>query len=84
MTQRGRRTGVYQQKRGETAEAIAGRVTDWVGSSKGLTAAVLVVVIWAMSGPFFGWSNTWQLVINTGTDQLVVGSWWSVVRSVRL
>jgi len=25
------------------------------------------VVLWAGSGPFFGWSDTWQLVINTGT-----------------
>jgi len=49
------------------AEAIAARVTDWVGSSTGLTTAVAVVVIWAVSGPFFGWSETWQLVINTGT-----------------
>jgi low affinity Fe/Cu permease len=26
-----------------------------------------VIIIWAVSGPFFGWSDTWQLVINTGT-----------------
>ena len=49
------------------AESIAARVTDWVGSSKGLIAAVAIIVVWAASGPFFGWSNTWQLVINTGT-----------------
>jgi low affinity Fe/Cu permease len=30
-------------------------------------AAVGVIVIWAVSGPFFGFSDTWQLVINTGT-----------------
>jgi low affinity Fe/Cu permease len=30
-------------------------------------AAVLVVVIWAVSGPLFGYSDTWQLVINTST-----------------
>jgi len=29
--------------------------------------AVAVIVIWACSGPLFGWSDTWQLVINTGT-----------------
>src|SRR4029079_1525729 len=29
--------------------------------------AVLVIVIWAVTGPFFGFSDTWQLVINTGT-----------------
>lgn len=45
----------------------AARVTEWVGSGKGLTSAVAVVVLWAASGPLFGWSNSWQRVINTGT-----------------
>ena len=30
-------------------------------------ACVVVVLVWAVSGPFFGFSETWQLVINTGT-----------------
>jgi low affinity Fe/Cu permease len=30
-------------------------------------AAVLIIVIWAATGPAFGYSDTWQLVINTGT-----------------
>ncbi len=30
-------------------------------------AAIIVVIVWAASGPIFGWSDTWQLVINTGT-----------------
>ena len=30
-------------------------------------AAILVVFVWALSGPFFGFSDTWQLVINTST-----------------
>jgi low affinity Fe/Cu permease len=29
--------------------------------------AVAIIVVWAVSGPFFGFSETWQLVINTGT-----------------
>src|SRR5439155_23809947 len=29
--------------------------------------AIAVVLLWAVSGPLFGWSDTWQLVINTGT-----------------
>ena len=29
--------------------------------------AIAVVVLWAASGPIFGWSDTWQLVINTAT-----------------
>jgi low affinity Fe/Cu permease len=30
-------------------------------------AAVIIILVWAASGPLFGFSNTWQLVINTGT-----------------
>ena len=68
MTQRRRqRPSVQERSGGGVSEAAAARVTEWVGSSKGLTAAVVVVVLWAASGPLFAWSNTWQLVINTGT-----------------
>ena len=38
-----------------------------VGSPITFCLAVGIVVVWAASGPFFGWSDTWQLVINTGT-----------------
>jgi low affinity Fe/Cu permease len=38
-----------------------------VGSPISFAIAVAIVVLWAGSGPFFGWSDTWQLVINTGT-----------------
>ena len=38
-----------------------------LGSSWAFIAAVTVVVVWAVSGPLFGFSDTWQLVINTGT-----------------
>jgi low affinity Fe/Cu permease len=41
--------------------------TRWAGSSIAFTLAVLVIVAWLISGPFFNYSNTWQLVINTGT-----------------
>jgi low affinity Fe/Cu permease len=53
--------------RAPLAERIAARVTEWVGSSKGMTAAVAIIVVWAAVGPVFGWSDTWQLAINTGT-----------------
>ena len=65
--QRGRHASKQARSGGNVSEAAAARVTEWVGSGKGLTAAVAVVVLWAASGPLFGWSNTWQLVINTGT-----------------
>jgi low affinity Fe/Cu permease len=38
-----------------------------VGRSASFGLAIAVVLLWAVSGPFFGWSDTWQLVINTGT-----------------
>jgi low affinity Fe/Cu permease len=38
-----------------------------VGSPWAFLAAVVVVLGWAVMGPIFGFSNTWQLVINTGT-----------------
>lgn len=38
-----------------------------VGSSSAFVVAIAVVLLWAVSGPIFGWSDTWQLVINTGT-----------------
>ena len=68
MTQRRDRPATMQRRKGGGfSETAASRVTEWVGSGKGLTAAVAVVVLWAASGPLFGWSNTWQLVVNTGT-----------------
>jgi len=42
-------------------------VTRWTGGTLAFTLACLVVVVWALTGPLFGYSNTWQLVINTGT-----------------
>jgi low affinity Fe/Cu permease len=41
--------------------------TDWSGSSTAFWLAVSTVALWLASGPFFGFSDTWQLVINTGT-----------------
>jgi low affinity Fe/Cu permease len=38
-----------------------------VGTPPAFLAAVLVIVIWAITGPIFRFSDTWQLVINTGT-----------------
>src|SRR5258707_15575136 len=38
-----------------------------VGSSWSFILAVLIILIWAFTGPLFHYSDTWQLVINTGT-----------------
>jgi low affinity Fe/Cu permease len=47
--------------------ALANRTSLAAGRAYTFILAVSVVVIWAVSGPFFGFSDTWQLVINTGT-----------------
>jgi low affinity Fe/Cu permease len=45
----------------------AGKVAGWTGSSWAFIVATVVVIVWLLSGPLFGFSDTWQLVINTGT-----------------
>src|SRR4030095_16716152 len=46
---------------------ISERGTVWTGSSWGFGLALGIVLVWLVSGPFFRFSDTWQLVINTGT-----------------
>ncbi len=43
------------------------RVTKVTGSPGAFIAALMVTIVWGISGPFFHFSETWQLVINTGT-----------------
>lgn len=43
------------------------RIANLVGSPWAFVLATSVIVIWAVTGPTFGFSDTWQLVINTGT-----------------
>ena len=42
-------------------------IAEWSGRPATFVLAVILVVVWAVSGPFFGFSETWQLVINTST-----------------
>ena len=48
-------------------ERLSIRVTDWAGRSGSFAVALGIVILWLGTGPLFGWSDTWQLVINTGT-----------------
>jgi low affinity Fe/Cu permease len=45
----------------------ARRIASWAGHPLGFATAVAMVVVWALLGPLFNFSDTWQLVINTGT-----------------
>lgn len=46
---------------------VATTVSSAVGSPYAFIAALLFVLAWGLSGPVFGFSETWQLVVNTGT-----------------
>jgi len=52
---------------GDALEALAHRVTEWTGGSWAFGVALATIVVWGVTGPVFGFSDTWQLVINTGT-----------------
>jgi low affinity Fe/Cu permease len=53
--------------RGRFLERLSTWATKWSGSSFAFAAAIGVILLWLISGPFFQYSDTWQLVINTGT-----------------
>jgi low affinity Fe/Cu permease len=46
---------------------FAASSSGWLGSKWPFAGAGLVIVVWATTGPLFHFSDTWQLVINTGT-----------------
>jgi len=47
--------------------ALSARIASWTGQPLAFILAVGVVLIWGVTGPLFHYSDTWQLVINTGT-----------------
>lgn len=51
----------------ELFHKIAARVSLVIGSPTAFVIAVAIIIIWAVSGPSFNFSDTWQLFINTGT-----------------
>ena len=56
-----------QNTRGTALEVFSRKITQWSGSSWAFLIAFATIVVWAATGPIFGFSDTWQLVINTGT-----------------
>ena len=57
-----RRNGV-----GERFERLSEAVTRWTGSTAAFASALGIIIVWGLLGPVFAYSDTWQLVINTGT-----------------
>jgi low affinity Fe/Cu permease len=61
---------MVQKKRGKIGqllERFSLKATESTGTSMAFVVALTVIIVWAVTGPVFGFSDTWQLVINTGT-----------------
>ncbi|MXV15859.1 low affinity iron permease family protein [Hufsiella ginkgonis] len=59
MTKKKEKRGIF--------ERFSNAATQATGSSGAFIAAVSVIVVWALTGPIFNYSDVWQLMINTGT-----------------
>ncbi len=55
------------QRSASAFQTFATKASIVVGNRWAFFAAILLILVWACTGPFFGYSDTWQLVINTGT-----------------
>lgn len=59
--------GVGASKKKSPYVYFAEKTAAWSGSASAFTIAFAILVVWGLTGPFFDYSDTWQLVINTGT-----------------
>ncbi len=66
-----RADAISQKVKAETGGDAFGKFSSgasgWLGSKWAFSGAIGIVVVWASTGPIFHFSDTWQLVINTGT-----------------
>jgi low affinity Fe/Cu permease len=63
----GQRTAATPSPLSQRFSQFAHATSVWTGNPVAFLLAVAVVIVWIASGPFFNYSDTWQLVINTGT-----------------
>ena len=57
----------HEAAMGDQFGRFAAGASYWLGSKIAFVSAGLVIVVWGVTGPLFHFSDTWQLVINTGT-----------------
>jgi low affinity Fe/Cu permease len=58
---------IQEAEMGNAFRKFAGNVSRGAGSPWAFIAAVVIIIVWGFTGPLFQFSDTWQLVINTGT-----------------
>jgi len=63
MAGSGKRSHSLSRRMGRFSEAVSA----WTGSTQAFLFALGAVLVWVLTGPVFGFSDTWQLVINTAT-----------------
>ena len=56
-----------KQVQGDAFGKFAAAASSWLGSKWAFVGAIVIIIVWALTGPLFHYSDTWQLVINTGT-----------------
>jgi low affinity Fe/Cu permease len=59
--------GGRKQTQADAFGKFAAAASSWLGSKWAFIGAILIITVWAITGPLFHYSDTWQLVINTGT-----------------
>jgi low affinity Fe/Cu permease len=60
-------SGIQPRAGNDRFARFAANASVWLGSKWAFTGAIGIILIWALTGPFFHFSDTWQLIINTGT-----------------
>jgi low affinity Fe/Cu permease len=60
-------TQIANETKAERFGKFASSASGWLGSKWAFVGAILIIAVWAVTGPIFHYSDTWQLVINTGT-----------------
>jgi low affinity Fe/Cu permease len=71
MKTQGKATSTAKQKKSESKDwfgPFANVTSGWLGSRWGFGGAAVFVLIWALTGPVFHYSDTWQLIINSVTN----------------
>ncbi len=58
---------VHDKKSPESFRLFAHKVSEVVGTSTAFIGALILIFVWLLTGPIFGFSDLWQLVINTAT-----------------
>jgi low affinity Fe/Cu permease len=62
-----RRVAVASRAKVTPFGKFAAAASGWLGSKWAFVGAIVIIAVWAITGPLFHYSDTWQLVINTGT-----------------